>query len=341
MRILIHINFINSLGADRWIGSGYKDAFEDLGHQVFWLSSSDDLKKRIGEIKPDILFIGMERFTYKNVPILKRARKNGTKIVLSVDSFFEENKEVTEVLTKYNLANLYRGETEGEWMKRFTEITGKSYVTTPNAAHHRYHFPAKPNKKYDCDITFLGANLPLKRKVFEQLLSPLKKKYRVKIYGPGWTLKDNFLRLSGYTARKFGLRRLNEWINRRRITVPVEEENQLYSSAKISVNLHEERRGRARNHVFLNERTFKIPACGGFEICDFVPGNVLQRYFNEDEVVMAYDSKDWFSKIDYYMNNEKERRLIQEKGTKRALRDHTYLNRVKQIIHLLYGKQGE
>jgi spore maturation protein CgeB len=336
MKILNHVNFINSIGADRWIGSGYKDALEDLGHEVFWLTNLDNLEKRLAEIQPHILFIGMEKLRWSNMAALEKAKKAGTKIVVAVNSLFEEDKEATAIMTNTDIADLYRGETEQEWMGKFSEITGKKYITTPNAAHHRFHFPASPVEKYKCDIVFLGANLPLKKSLFSQLLFPLRRKYKVRLYGPSWTVKDNFLRAMAYGLRKLKLSRLNEWVSKYRLTVPPAEENQLYSSAKICINIHEERKGKTVNHVILNERTFKIPACGGFELCDFVPPEeVLRKYFTKEEMVRAVNSEDWFQKIDYYLHNDEERKAIQQKGTARALKDHTYLNRAKQILTLL------
>jgi spore maturation protein CgeB len=164
----------------------------------------------------------------------------------------------------------------------------------------------------------------------------LRKKYNVKLYGPGWTAKDDFLRTTAYAARKIGLTGLNDRLSKLRITVPPQEENQLYSSAKICINLHEARTGAGKNRVILNERTFKIPACGGFEICDFVtPEDVLRRYFKEDEMVYAKDAEDWFRKIDHYMNHDDERERIRKKGSERALRDHLYTNRVRVILKKL------
>ena len=107
----------------------------------------------------------------------------------------------------------------------------------------------------------------------------------------------------------------------------------LYSSSKICLNFHEREKDGSQPHLILTQRTFVIPACGGFEICDYVPP--LRKYFSEEEMVMAtMDKEDWFKKIEYYMNNEKERNTIRQKGTKRALSDHTYHNRVKTVIDI-------
>ena len=82
--------------------------------------------------------------------------------------------------------------------------------------------------------------------------------------------------------------------------------------------------------------TDALIARGGFGICDFVPPEIaLRRYFTADEMVYAKDEKDWFDKIDYYLKHDAEREEIKKKGTARALRDHMYTNRVKDILKKL------
>lgn len=337
MKILNQVNYVGGLGADRWIGSGLKDAFEELGHDFFWLTNDYDFGKRLDEVEPDILISSQSQLTSKNLPHFLRHRKRGMKVLLRVDSFFNQNSYTRDVLVNENPADVYYGEVENPHMDHFEKITGKRYSIVANAAHHKVHFPGVKKKKYDCDIAFLGAMMPHKKHALESLLLPLRKKYKVRIYGPNWTLKDKAYRLGGLMARKTKLPKLNQWFQDLRITVPVEEERDFYASAKICLNIHE-RDEATKNHVILNERTFKIPACGGFEICDYVPP--LRNYFRPEEMVMADNSegdwvRDWFRKIDLYMQNDSERKKIQEAGTSRALRDHTYLNRVKEFLSLL------
>lgn len=337
MRALWQINYESGLGADRWIVSGYKAAFEDLGHEFYFWQSHEDLAERLEELKPDMLMISQRSLRYKNLPALQKARARGIKVFAWVDSFFHKEPEAAEILRKEDPADIYHGETEDPWMDDFKKETGKDYVITPNAANHRLHFPTKPTKKYECDIAFLGANLTSKKEAFEKLLFPLIRKYHVEVYGPGWTIKDNILRSVAVLSRKLSWMRANDWLSKKRITVPPEEENKLYSSAKIAVNFHE-RGENIKSHVILNERTFKIPACGGFEICDYVPP--LRKYFSDEEVAMARDDKDWFDKIEYYMHHDSQREEIRKRGSERALRDHTYLNRAKQILELYHGLKG-
>ncbi len=333
MKILFLINYFG-LGADRWISSGYRDAFADMGHEFGYVYFHDDLPKVLRESRPDIFFLVPSESVKNpaNWPALRDARQKGTKVFMMADQTIAESPEKLPVYRDADIADVYWGENEAEWMQDFVRASGRAYVTIPLAANKKFHFPVSPVRKYACDIAFLGAMMPLKRKIFEQLLVPLMKKYHVRVYGPGWTLKDKILKSAAALARKAGAEKAGAWLTGRRLSVPVEEENQLYSSAKVSINIHE-RGPETKNHVFLNERGFKVPACGGFEVCDY--NLALRRYFAEDEVVMAEDDgEDWFRKIEYYIRHDDERERIRKAGTARTLREHTYHHRAKRVLEL-------
>lgn len=337
MKILYHIKYPQGMGADRFIYEGYKHAWEDNGHQFFTFSEGDDLAQKLEELRPDLFFTSLTDNYLKtpnDINIIKRFKVMGMKMFVGVDTFFNEDLSRLAILKDPDFADVYYGEKEPELMGGFEEKTGKKYNVLPHAADKLNHFPTEPVKKYQYDIVYLGAKLPMKSRLFTDVLIPLtkNKKYRVGVFGPCWTLKDNLLRGAQKICQKIKWQKGVSFFNKLRITIPLNEENQLYSSAKICLNFHERKKDGATLNV-LNQRTFKIPACGGFEICDYVPA--LRKYFNEDEVVIAsLDSQDWFNKIDYYLNHEKERKAIQEKGTARALKDHTYHNRIKRILEL-------
>jgi spore maturation protein CgeB len=237
-----------------------------------------------------------------------------------------------------DIADVYFGEREPEGMADFEEVVGEKYHVLPNAANKKLHYPAKSTAKYQYDIVYLGSKLPMKKWFFDKVLIPLTKRYNVAIFGPNWTVKDNILRTGVKIFRTLNLRQGVDLLNKYRVLIPADEENLLYSSAKISLNFHEREPDGSQPHYILNQRTFKIPACGGFQICDEV--SAIRKYFNEDELVTAaYDSKDWFDKIEYYLSHDNERKKIQKRGSKRALKDHTYHNRVDQIIELYRGIQ--
>lgn len=329
MKILYHIPYPNATGADRWIYEGWRDALKDLGHEFFELTAHDNLEGKIKEVKPDIFWTAYNLMdVVKQKEKLKWVRAQGVNIFMRMS--WPRTKEEVEVIRNEDIVDIYFDEREPESMKEFEELTNRKYHTVTNAANKFAHYPTMPVEKYQYDIVYLGAKLPSKKWFFDSVLLPLTKKYKVGIFGPYWTLKDNLLRASTKLCRDIKFKQGVVFLNNLRIVIPPEEENQLYSSAKICLNFHEREKDGSQPHYILNQRTFKIPACGGFEICDYVPA--LRRYFDEKEVVMAdIDKEDWFEKIDYYLTHEDERKKIQKKGTERALRDHTYHNRVNQI----------
>lgn len=325
MEILYHIPYPNGIGDDRTIYEGYQYAFTDLGHQFFNLTERHNLEKRLQDVRPDLFITSLAIIQpFRNYRILKKFRDLGGKVLMKAGWIPEQESEISKLIREEGLADIYTTELE---VPHFFKLTGKELKMLPLAANKKYHFPTKPIKKYECDIIFIGARLHKKNDLFERRLFPLMKKYNVKIFGTGWDSFDKYIlkplskaerKLTG-TGIFADLR-----INRQ---VPYHEENQAYSSAKICLNFHEEQPGGV---FLLNGRTFKIPASGGFEICDFVP--LAGQYFDEDELVMVKTDQEFFEKVDYYMVHENERKIIQEKGTARALDEHTYHNRVQTIL---------
>jgi len=328
--ILYHIPNPRGTGADRWIYEGWRDAYIDMGYGFCELTDYDDVREKVKEIKPDILWTAYNIFDLvARKKDLKWIRAQGCIIFMQVD--WPRTAEEVMVVKNEDVADIYCSERELESMVEFERVTNRPYYTVPNAANRLLHHPGKFTDKYDYDIVYLGAKLPMKKWFFDEVLIPLTKKYRVGIFGPYWTLRDNMLRAGSKLCARLKFRYGVDLLNNQRILIPADEENLLYSSAKISLNFHEREVDGSQPHNILNQRTFKIPACGGFQICDEVPA--IHKYFKNNEVITAtYDPKDWFDKIEYYINNEKERKAIQERGTLRALNDHTYHNRVEQII---------
>jgi spore maturation protein CgeB len=109
------------------------------------------------------------------------------------------------------------------------------------------------------------------------------------------------------------------------------EEAEIYASAQVLINVHEDYQREFGGDC--NERTFKIPFCGGFEITDKV--GCLERYFEiGKELVVADSPADWREKIDFYISNPVERQAIIEAGRRRVLAEHTYHHRAKKILEL-------
>lgn len=339
---MYYTTYDKGVGADRWITAGYRDAFEELGHEFLTTESEQyDLVSRISEAKPD-MFIGQagdfSQYPRTLCEVLQRLHAEGTAIFMFVDEYFKKHLRFLQNLERGKVVDIYFGYHARESMREFETRVQRSYHLVPLAANHLLHFPVSPDPQYAADISFVGNRLPTKETAFRRFLFPLFKKYTVRVYGPNWTVKDKFFRALSGAGRKVRFFRLADWANERRVTVPPEDERKVYSSSRICINLHEYGPDGEPTH-FSNEREFKVPACGGFQISDYVRG--IENFFVPDkEIVLARTADEWFHKIDFYMRHEDMRKIIQENGTKRALSEHTYLNRARQFLWLLKQRRG-
>jgi spore maturation protein CgeB len=337
MRVLYHIPYPDGLGADRWICEGWREGFRALGHEFHLLTAGDRLSERARTTKPDLFFTAINLIDLERQQATLRAmRARGTKVFLWVHWPLEARIDPrrAEVLRRDDVADVYFGEREPEQMEPFQRETGKRYHVIPNAANPALHFPVDPVPRYRYDIVYLGANLRKKRWFAEHILGPLRRKYRVGVFGPGWSTRDQLLRAGSRLCRLAGAFQAAKTIDRARITVPPEAERALYSSAAVALNFHEREQDGSQPHYIVNQRTFKIPACGGFQICDEVPA--IRKYFDADEIVMVpLDPGAWMARIEYFLGRAHEREAIRAKGAQRALREHLSTHRVKFALALL------
>ena len=317
-----------------YISSNYKMTFEDMGHKVRLFYGQMPMGKLFRQFRPDIFITctNKEFYTrYIDFDFLKKYRKsNDLKILCQAEALTWKgqniyDKEKGELVRSGDLGNIFFGYIEPEAMEAWEERFGLKYNCVLNAANKLIHFPVDPVEKYKCDIAFVGNWMTTKIHFFKNFLLPLKKKYNVKIYGKKWKfyerVQDKIFRTTGMGIFKPAFKKL----------IPNEGINEVCSSAKICVNIHQDL-GPGWKLLDLNERTFHIPLCGGFEMC--TPVWCLRKHFKPNEIVMAENEKDWFEKIEFYLENDTEREKIIKRGQKKVNKHHTYHNRVKQLLEL-------
>jgi hypothetical protein len=341
VNVLYQIPSTETVYAARFIYEGYKDAFEDLGHSFRPFTSRDDLRTVLDEFRPHILISSLNFYNLKflDLQLLRKYRDRGLVLFNQIRPWrqqanqpgaagLSESEELVGLI-KSGLAGdvfFHYMEQDDPSMEGFSREMGYPFHTVLLAAN-RKKFYFERDERFTAQISFVGSYLPDKRKFLSRHVVPLNRKYDVKLYGSDWTWTDRCL---GY-AQKFGQFFNIDWLKRvRELKLGLEDERKVYSSSIISLNVHEEHQRRYGGDF--NERTLKIMASGGFEISDNV--KILRKYFTEDELVIAEDSADWFEKIDYFVRNPESRLAYIEAGRKKVLAEHTYHNRVAQLLEL-------
>lgn len=180
--------------------------------------------------------------------------------------------------------------------------------------HRPVKLMAEEIEEYGCDLSFAGAGYYNRLQMFLGLTD-----YRFKIWGVGWTARE-----------------LQNHVSRAETRFTPEEFGKIVAGSKINLNLHSSSvtPGVDPNCDAINPRVFEIAACGGFQLCDPCAG--MDQFFDLDSELPVYRNlAELRRKIDYYLDHDDARRQIAESARGRALRDHTYEHRARQMLEYL------
>jgi spore maturation protein CgeB len=207
----------------------------------------------------------------------------------------------------------------------FTELQSagiKNYHYLPMAACPDIHKPVRLSeeeiKYYGSDLSFAGAGYYNRRLFMRGLLD-----FDFKIWGSDWDLHSD----------------LAPCIQRSGARIDTEEIVKIFNASRININLHSSTYHKGINPFgdFINPRTFEIMACGGFQLADRRPA--LEGLFEAGEEIIVFDDLgDLRSKAAYYLADPEERHRIAERGRQRVLREHTYENRMKEMLEVIAAR---
>jgi hypothetical protein len=113
--------------------------------------------------------------------------------------------------------------------------------------------------------------------------------------------------------------------------LPLDRAADFYSHSIVSLNFHQQ--DQIDKYVDVNERTFIIPACCGFQVCDN-PVAMADMYA-PDEVVYTSDPDEYLQAVRYFILRPEERLPYMEKALERTYREHTYFHSMRKLIGFL------
>ncbi len=155
------------------------------------------------------------------------------------------------------------------------------------------------------DYFFVGTNSPFKAEETRQYLLPILQKQRGILAGTNW----------GY-----GIGELT-----------VDEAALFYNFARIYPNYHVHRQMEEFNEI--NERTYIIPACGGFELVDNPVA--MKELFAEDEMAVASSPAEYHEMFAHFLRHPEERLPYIRNGMRRVYREYTLFHVLERLVHHL------
>lgn len=205
-----------------------------------------------------------------------------------------------------------------DFFKELKKVGCKNYHYLPMAASPEFHKKMELSEadyeEFSSDVSFVGAGYFNRIHSFQSLMG-----FDFKIWGNDWNIDSPLLRV----------------IQRNGERITTDEMLKVFSASKININLHSSSyvKGVNPDGDFVNPRTFELAMSGNFQLVD--KRKLLPELFDENELA-TFDSVDeMIEKTKYFLAHPDEAIKYVTRAKERALKDHTYESRLKQMIQLI------
>lgn len=282
-------------GALKYLMDSWCEVLNYMGIETAVLNWGEKTRAKCGSFHPNV-FITVADPSYigeLDVDYLKRYRGDRGLLIGHI-STFEHRYEPCDFLITFHLDP----SRDPEMSKADLPL-----LSLPFAINPLQHYMRSGAEIWD--YFFVGTNSPFKRRETESYLLPVVQKHRGILAGTNWGC---------------GIGELQ-----------VDEAAVLYNFARIYLNYHVRRQMEEFNEI--NERTFIIPACGGFELVDNPVA--MRELFNDDEMAVAGSPREFHEMFDHFLNNPNERQSYIEKGMCRVWTQYTLFHVLSRLVDFL------
>lgn len=328
MKILI----LAGEGAIRYMRLGYARVLGHIGHKclVWHPSSGKPTFDIFDEFEPDVVFCGgweIDRALFKNLmkrPNIKIILWGGNwgdfdrEIDYKVDPVLritQQEQDYISPLVKNNSIQYVFSYYHQNWVNvthNHWRNIGLEPIGLPLAADLLVNSVKEPLDSLRCDVSFVGGMWPYKGLHLTKYLLPLcypDMGLNVKIFGYG----------SWGVAQHLGI---------------IEDEMMphLFSSSIINLNVFEPL---ASKYGFdVNERCYKVLACGGFcvsEHCDSAANDI----FTSNEIVFYKNFDELKKAVRHYLRHPEERLPYIQRGLSAVKINHNYFVRTQALLNCI------
>lgn len=294
--------------ADGQTGPAWKHALEKLNHKVVAVDAKLVPQNSYSvclQFKPDLIFCSRTTALTEEVIKIKQMFKNIIACMWNVDTRYTIG-EWTHLFPLIKAID-YHFVVEENLLDEWRKLNAKTYWLPQGLQDEIYDRPREITEgdklRYSCDVCFCGA-----------------------VGGPHHDDRSLFLEAIRQAAFK-----LNIWGCGGRPKIYNEEHNKQAVLAKINLCCS----AYSKNEKYISVRNYKILGAGGFalELCgkgiyEVFPSEVLDCYKTAEELVR---------KIRYWLDHEKERNKVAERGYEWVHANATYMHRIKMAFEYMRG----
>ena len=200
-------------------------------------------------------------------------------------------------------------------IERYRALGARACHPIYNGLDPDLHRPSASDPELECDLLFMGNRLPDRERRVEAYFLEVAERLpgrRFLLGGNGWEWRavPTNVRLLGH--------------------VPTGRHNVLNASARLVLNIHRE--AMAANGYSPATRLFEAAGAGACQITDAWTG--IEHFFEPGREVLVANSPD--DVVDFVEEIDRERaRVIGDAARERAIRDHRYADRARQVDDVL------
>lgn len=303
---------------------GFKKSFEELGHEVvpfYWdqyIENAGPMQHKLlafaGEVKPDLIFFCLFRDQFAHETLQKLKRQYTT-----LNWFGDDTWRFDDFTSRYANDFSYCVTTDKFSIPKYHAIGQKNVIHSQWAALE-VDPPESLAVDYRYEVTFVGGMNYYRRWFVKELK---KRGINVQAFGHGWP--------NGAVS----LGKMREIFLHSKINLNLSNSKSYDLRYVLSHPIHLAHTLRTKKVASqIKARSFEIPYYGGFQLADFAPG--LEDYLNVGEDLVCYkDIDEAASLIKFYLSSEGERERIKQCGHLKVVGQHSYKNRIEQIIRAI------
>ncbi|GIP29946.1 spore maturation protein [Paenibacillus sp. J23TS9] len=273
------------------------------------------------QIMPDLVLVLDGMFIENEQLDLIRQQGIKTAIWLTDDPYYTDM--TTENVNHYD----YIFTLESNCIPYYQQLGCPQVHHLPFAAYAEHYKPERTRSAQRREVSFIGSAYWNRVEYLNPIMDRLMQHNTI-INGIWWD------RLPNYAAYQDRIE-LNKWMG-------PQETSEAYNASKIVINLHRSHEDDSVNNNAVkipaaspNPRTFEISACATLQLTDarsdlvkfYTPGREIETYSSPEELL---------DKVEYYLTHEKERRDIALNALDRTMREHTYGNRLNQMLSIVF-----
>lgn len=283
---------------------------------VWFLQKS--ILHRVEQFKPDVVFIPLGSGVWSST--LAALRERGYFLVqwcgLPAETMQRRDKRNLPYFDLiFQPANLERGLREAGAAGRIEYVP----IGIDPEIHRPVCLSEQEQRQFSSDVCFIGGvskRFHSARRAMLEYLVEQCPELEIKLWG-------------GYREHVVGSPLMKVWQGQ----VWGEDQVKALNATKIGLNFHVDHQSGELDRG-LNLRAFELAACRVFQLLQRVPS--VSEFFEEDKEVVCFDTKEeMVDKIRYYLKNEEARQRIAQAAYERALREHTWQCRVRQMVNVI------